>query len=149
SSFKPFVYAAALDNGYTPASKVLDTPFTDFVCAPGQDGCIYRPGEYHDEDLLGETTLRIGLEQSRNMITARLATNMGLQHMSEYGEKFGVYDHLPPYTANALGAKETTLWRLASGYASFVNGGYKITPTLLDRVQDRDGKTIYKRDDRV
>jgi penicillin-binding protein 1A len=156
SSFKPFVYAAALDvkddqgnYRYTPVSKVIDGPFTQFVGEAGQDGSIWKPDNFRGEGWLGPTTLRIGIEQSRNMITARLATDMGLEHMSEYGEKFGVYDHLPPYTANALGAYETTLLRMASGYAGFVNGGYKITPTFLDRVQDRDGKTIYKRDERI
>ncbi|MGD2132877.1 MAG: PBP1A family penicillin-binding protein [Maricaulaceae bacterium] len=144
SSFKPFVYAAALDNGYTPVSQVLDGPY---VSTDGDDGGFYKPSNYVDR-WYGMSTLRLGIELSRNMMTLRLANDMGLEHMSEYGERFGIYDDLPPYVAMALGAGETTLMRMATAYAELVNGGLEIEPTIVDRVQARDGSTIYRHDQR-
>jgi penicillin-binding protein 1A len=145
SSFKPFVYAAALDNGFTPVSKVLDAPY---VSPAGDAGSFYKPTNYEGR-WYGMMTLRRGIEQSRNAMTVRLANAMGLEHMSEYAERFGVYDDLPPYESMSLGAGETTLWRMVTGYGEFVNGGLRITPTIIDRVQDRDGRTIYRHDERV
>jgi penicillin-binding protein 1A len=143
SSFKPFVYAAALDNGYTPVSKILDAPYV----SPAEEG-FYKPTNYEGR-WYGPSTLRRGIELSRNAMTVRLANAMGLQLMSDYGERFGIYDDLPPYESMSLGAGETTLWRMVTGYAELVNGGYRVTPTIIDRVQDREGRTIERHDQRV
>ena len=142
SAFKPFVYAAALDNGYTPVSKVLDAPFV-LDMGPGQG--IWRPDNFEHE-FLGETTLRRGLELSRNVMTVRLANDLGMDRVVPYAIRFGVYDKLPPLLANSLGAYETTLLRLVTGYSEFVNGGKKVSPSLVDRIQDRNGKTIWRHD---
>jgi penicillin-binding protein 1A len=145
SSFKPFVYAAALDNGYTPVSKILDAPY---VSTAGEDGSFYKPTNYSGR-WYGPSTLRRGIELSRNAMTVRLANAMGLDLMSQYGERFGIYDNLPAYESMSLGAGETTLWRMVAAYAELVNGGYRITPTIVDRVQDREGRTIYRHDGRA
>jgi penicillin-binding protein 1A len=144
SSFKPFVYAAALDNGYTPASKVLDAPFV-MDMGPGQG--LWRP-ENFEHEFLGDTTLRRGLELSRNVMTVRLAYTLGMDKVVPYPIRFGVYDKLPPLLANSLGSYETTLLRLVTGYSEFVNGGKKIQASLIDRIQDRNGSTIWRHDDR-
>ncbi len=144
SSFKPFVYAAALDNGYTPASEVLDAP----VALPQGPGLpLWTPKNY-EHDYLGLTTLRRGLELSRNLMTIRLANDIGMDKVVPIAVRFGVYDQMAPYLSNAIGADETTLMRLTTGYSEFVNGGKKIEATLIDRVQDRNGKTIYRHDTR-
>jgi penicillin-binding protein 1A len=145
SSFKPFVYAAALDNGYTPVSMVLDAPF---VASGGPDLRFYRPQNY-SERFYGMSTLRLGLELSRNVMTVRLAQEMGMEPVAEYGERFGIYDDLEPVLAMSLGAGETTLWRLVTAYGALVNGGARIEPTIIDRVQDRDGQSIYIHDPRA
>ncbi len=139
SSFKPFAYAAALDNGYTPASLILDAPF---VAAGGADERFYMPSNYA-ERYYGMSTLRLGLELSRNVMTVRLAQEMGMQPIADYGVRFGIYDELSPVLAMSLGAGETTLYRLISAYAALINGGRRVEPTILDRVQDRSGATIY------
>jgi penicillin-binding protein 1A len=139
SSFKPFAYAAALDNGYTPSSLILDAPF---VATGGADERFYMPSNY-SERYYGESTLRLGLELSRNVMTVRLAQEMGMRPISDYGVRFGIYDELDPVLAMSLGAGETTLYRLISAYATLVNGGRRVEPTILDRVQDRTGATIY------
>lgn len=144
SSFKPFVYAAALDNGYTPVSKVLDAPFV-MDMGPGQG--LWQPDNF-EHDFLGDTTLRRGLELSRNVMTVRLAYTLGMDKVVPYPIRFGVYDKLPPLLANSLGAYETTLLRLVTGYSEFVNGGKKIQASLIDRIQDRNGKTIWRHDGR-
>jgi penicillin-binding protein 1A len=144
SSFKPFVYAAALDNGYTPVSKVLDAPF-EMDMGPGQG--IWRP-ENFEHEFLGDTTLRRGVELSRNVMTVRLANDLGMDKIVPYPIRFGVYDKLPPLLANSLGAYETTLLRMVTGYSEFVNGGKKIQPSLIDRIQDRNGRTIWRHDAR-
>ncbi|HUO02219.1 MAG TPA: penicillin-binding protein 1A [Rhizomicrobium sp.] len=144
SSFKPFVYAAALDNGYTPASKVLDAPFV-MDMGPGQG--LWRP-ENFEHEFLGDTTLRRGLELSRNVMTVRLAYTLGMDKVVPYPIRFGVYDKLPPLLANSLGSYETTLLRLVTGYSEFVNGGKKIQASLIDRIQDRNGRNIWLHDDR-
>ena len=144
SSFKPFVYAAALDNGYTPASKVLDAPFV-MDMGPGQG--LWRP-ENFEHEFLGETTLRRGIELSRNVMTVRLAAQIGMDKVVPYAVRFGVYDKMTPFLSNALGAAETTLLRMVTGYSEFVNGGKKVEPSLIDRIQDRNGKTIWRHDNR-
>lgn len=145
STFKPFVYATALDQGYTPASKVLDAPFAAYQ-GPGLP--LWTPENYEAGEYLGPTTLRRGLEQSRNLMTARLASTIGMAPIAATAERMGVYDKLPLYLANSLGAQVTTLLRLTTGYAEFVNGGRKLRATLIDRIQDRTGKTIYRSDSR-
>ncbi|MEM6900905.1 MAG: penicillin-binding protein 1A [Pseudomonadota bacterium] len=145
SSFKPFVYAAALENGYTPASRVLDAPFVDFDVEADD---FWAPGNYADGRFYGLTTMRVGLEQSRNLMTVRMAQDIGLEPVVEMAERMGAYENLPPYIAMSLGAGETTLWSMSKAYAAFVNGGREVTPTLLDRVQDRHGQTLYRHDQR-
>src|SRR5438093_3462661 len=142
SSFKPFVYAAALDNGYTPSTVVLDAPI-EIDTGTG----IWAPENY-TKKYYGPSTLRFGIEQSRNVMTVRLAQDIGMPLIGEYARRFGVYDSLPPYLSFALGAGETTLLRMVGAYAMFDNGGRKIQPTLIDRIQDRYGRTIYKHDSR-
>lgn len=148
SAFKPFVYAAALDvrdergdYAFTPAYQELDSAY---VSTGGRDGTFYKPSNYEGR-WYGLQTLRVGIERSRNTMTVRLANKIGLNRVSSYGERFGIYDNLPPYEAMALGAGETTLWRMVAAYAMLVNGGKRIEPTILDRVQDRDGRTIFRR----
>jgi penicillin-binding protein 1A len=145
SSFKPFVYATALDNGYTPASKVLDAPF-EMDQGPGLG--IWRPDNFEKGEFLGDTTLRRGLELSRNVMTVRLAHDIGMNQVVKLPIRFGVYDKLPPLLANSLGSYETTLLRMVTGYSEFVNGGKKISASLIDRIQDRNGKTIWRHDER-
>ena len=145
SSFKPFVYAAALDNDYTPVSIILDAPF---VASGDADMRFYRPQNY-SEVFYGPSTLRRGLELSRNVMTVRLAQEMGMAPIVEYGEGFGIYEDLEPTLAMALGAGETTLMDLVGGYAALVNGGRLIEPAILDRVQARSGETIYRHDQRA
>lgn len=144
SSFKPFVYMAALDNGFTPADLILDAPF---VVDQGGDLGVWKPDNYTKE-FYGAVPMRIGIEKSRNLMTVRLAQAVGLEKIAEYVERFGVIDGMPPVYSAALGSVETTLLRLTTGYAMIANGGKRITPSLIDRVQDRYGKTIYRHDQR-
>ncbi|HTM76166.1 MAG TPA: transglycosylase domain-containing protein, partial [Devosia sp.] len=139
SSFKPIVYSAALDNGYTPASVVLDAP----VEIRNSDGSIWRPENYAQQ-FYGPQTLRRGIERSRNVMTVRLARDIGMPLVAEYAKMFGVYDSMQPVLAMALGAGETTDMRMTAAYSTIANGGRKIVPTLIDRIQDRYGVTVYK-----
>ncbi len=143
SSFKPYVYAAALDNGYTPVSKVLDGPFE----MNDGSGHIWRPKNF-EKHYLGMATLRRGIELSRNLMTVRLAQAVGMDKVVQYPIKFGAYDHLQPLLANAIGAGETTLLKQVTGYSVFVNGGKRIIPSLIDRIQNRNGVTIWRHDGR-
>ena len=143
SSFKPLIYAAALDNGYSPTSIILDAP----VEFPDGRGGVWRPKNYGGKSA-GPSTLRRGIEKSRNLMTVRLANDLGMPLVAEYSRRFGVYDNLTPVLANALGAGETTVLKMTAAYATIANGGQKITPTLIDRVQDRYGKTVYRHDQR-
>ena len=143
SSFKPFVYAAALDNGYTPSSVVMDAPIEI-----ESGGKIWRPENY-GKKFYGPMTLRLGIERSRNVMTVRLAKDMGMPLIAEYSRRFGIYDDLMPVLAMALGAGETTVQRLVTAYATIANGGRKIEPTVIDRIQDRFGRTIYRHDQRI
>ncbi len=145
SSFKPFVYSAALDNGYTPSSIVVDGPIE---IDPGGGQPIWKPENY-EKNFLGPTTLRIGIEHSRNTMTVRLAKDIGMPLVVEYAKRFGIYDDLKPYLPMALGAGETTVLRLTSAYATIANGGRRVQATFIDRIQDRFGKTIYKHDPRI
>jgi penicillin-binding protein 1A len=142
SSFKPFVYAAALDNGYTPSSVILDAPIE--IVAGNE---IWRPENYGGK-FYGPSTLRTGVERSRNVMTVRLTQDMGMPLVAEYAKRFGIYDDLAPYLPMALGAGETTVLRLVTAYATIANGGRKINATLIDRIQDRFGRTIHQHDQR-
>jgi penicillin-binding protein 1A len=142
SSFKPIVYAAALDNGYTPASVVLDAPIR--IVSGGQ---VWEPKNYGGK-FAGPSTLRAGIERSRNLMTVRLANDMGMPLVAEYAERFGIYDKMNPVLAMALGSGETTVMRMVSAYAVMANGGKHIKPSLIDRIQDRYGKTVFKHDER-
>lgn len=144
SAFKPFVYLTALEKGFTPATLVMDTPVV-FEQGPGLPK--WRPQNY-SEDYLGPTPLRVGLEKSRNLMTVRLANYVGMDTVVKRVREFGLMDNLPPHLSMSLGAGETTLLRMATAYASFVNGGKKVIPTFIDRIQDRSGKTIFNHDTR-
>jgi penicillin-binding protein 1A len=146
SSFKPIVYSAAIDNGYTPSSIELDAPI-EIDTGPGGGG-IWKPENYGGK-FYGPSTLRFGLEESRNVMTVRLAQDIGMPLITEYAKRFGVYDDLPPYLSYALGAGETTVMRMVTAYAMLDNGGQRVKPTLIDRIQDRYGHTIYRHDDRT
>jgi penicillin-binding protein 1A len=143
SAFKPFVYAAALDNGYTPASVVLDAPIE--IVSGGE---LWRPKNYGGGSA-GPSTLRLGIERSRNLMTVRLAQDMGMNLVAEYAERFGVYDDMLPVLAMSLGSGETTVMRMVSAYSVLANGGKQIKPSLIDRIQDRYGKTIFKHEERT
>ncbi len=145
SSFKPFVYAAALDNGYTPSSVVMDAPLE---VDQGAGLGVWRPQNYSDQ-FYGPQTLRVGIEQSRNVMTVRLAQDMGMPLVSEYSRRFGIYDDLSPVLAMSLGSGETSVMRMTAAYAVVANGGRAIEPTLIDRVQDRYGRTIFRHDARL
>ncbi|MBE0529871.1 MAG: penicillin-binding protein 1A [Rhodospirillales bacterium] len=144
SAFKPFVYLAALDAGYTPSTLILDAPF---VIDQGPGLPKWRPANYSQE-FYGPSTMRLGIEKSRNLMTVRLAQTIGMDKVKEYAERFGVVDNLQPQIAMALGAGETTLLRMTSAYAMIVNGGKRVIPTLIDRIQDRNGQTVYRHDGR-
>lgn len=172
SAFKPFVYAAALENGFTPADQILDAPFVierkDVECEeteqgtlalrgaqeerneddsedPEDDECerFYKPENYNAGNFYGLSTLRLGVEKSRNAMTVRLANEMGMSPVMQLSKRFGIYDEPLPELAWALGAGETTLLRLATAYSAMINGGKAVEPRILDRVQDGNGKTIF------
>ena len=143
SSFKPFVYAAALDSGYSPATIVVDAPIE--INTPQG---VWRP-QNSSNQFYGPTPLRTGIEQSRNLMTIRLAQEVGIGRCRGLCRKFGVYDNMNRVLATALGSDETTLFKMVAAYAMFANGGERVEPTLVDRVQDRYGKTVYRHDERI
>ncbi|MGL4636856.1 MAG: penicillin-binding protein 1A [Beijerinckiaceae bacterium] len=145
SSFKPFVYATALDNGYTPSSVIVDEAIE--IDQGGTLG-IWKPENY-DGGTAGPRTLRYGIEQSKNLMTIRLARDVGMPLIAEYSKRFGIYDDMLPVLAMSLGAGETTVLRLTAAYGMLANGGRRIKPTLIDRIQDRYGATIFKHDERI
>lgn len=142
SSFKPFVYAAALDAGYSPATIVLDAPIV--VRAGGK---AWRPKNSSGK-FYGPQPLRKGLELSRNLMTVRIAQQVGMDRVADYAERFGVYENMPHHLSYALGAGETTLYNMVAAYGMFANGGKRVRPTVVDRVQDRNGKTLFRHDPR-
>jgi penicillin-binding protein 1A len=144
SAIKPFVYLAALDHGYTPSTLVLDAPVT-IDQGPGLPKWQPKNYEHHS---FGMTTLRVGLEESHDLMTIRMGAAIGLDAVAHDVERFGIMDHMPREYSMLIGAEETTPLRLTAAYAMLVNGGKKITPTLIDRVQDRNGVTIYRADNR-
>ncbi len=143
SAYKPFVYAAALDSGFTPATIVVDAPIE--VNTPQG---VWRPTNASNQ-FYGPTPVRRGVEMSRNLMTVRLAQEIGMDVVGGYAERFGVYDRAQQNLAAALGSQETTLFRMVAAYAMFANGGERVEPTLVDRVQDRWGETIYRHDQRT
>lgn len=143
SAFKPFVYLAALNNGFTPSTLVLDGPFS-IEQSPGN---YWRPTNYSNK-YYGPSTLRLGIEKSRNLMTVRLANNIGMDKVVDTATKFGIADEMKNFLSYSLGAGETTLLRLTAAYGMLANGGKKITPTFVDRIQDRNGKTIFSYDNR-
>ncbi len=143
SSFKPVVYAAALDNGYSPASVVLDAPI-EFKLPNGES---WKPKNY-EKDFFGPSTLRRGIEQSRNTMTVRLADAMGITKVADLAQRLGIYDHMPHQLSMALGAGETSLLKMTTAYSMIANGGKKVEATLIDRIQDRFGRTIFRFDKR-
>lgn len=142
SAFKPFVYLAALDKGYTPTTLILDAPL---AVDQGANKPKWKPANY-TRKFYGPSIMRVGIEKSRNLMTARLAMAIGMPLIQDYGRKFGIYDNLAPFLSNSLGAGETSLLRLTTAYGQLVNGGKQITPYLIDRVQDRYGRTVKRHD---
>lgn len=145
SSFKPFVYAAAIDNGYKPTSIILDAPI-EIEQGPGLE--IWKPDNYDNQKSAGPSTLRFGIEKSRNQMTVRLAQDLGMPIITEYARRFGIYDDLLPVLSMSLGAGETTLMKMATAYCMLANGGRQVKSTLIDRIQDRWGKTVWRHDER-
>ncbi|MDP5362714.1 MAG: penicillin-binding transpeptidase domain-containing protein, partial [Paracoccaceae bacterium] len=143
SSFKPFVYAAALDSGYSPATIIVDAPIT--INTPQG---VWRPRNASNQ-FYGPTPMRTGIERSRNLMTIRLAQEIGIDTVGLYAERFGVYDNMNRVLAASLGSDETTLFKMVAAYAMFANGGERVEPTLVDRVQDRFGHTVYRHDQRT
>ena len=143
SAFKPFVYATALENGYSPGSRVLDSPVT----FRGANGQSWTPENYSRRSY-GWQSLRNGLVYSRNQMTVRLANSVGMKKISQHARDFGVVDEMAPQLAMALGSGETTPYKLTAAYAAFANGGRRITPHLMEVVHDRDGKTVFAAEDR-
>jgi len=144
SAFKPFIYAAALENGFTPSTLILDAPF---VMEQGEGLKTWKPENY-GKKFYGPSTLRTGIEKSRNLMTVRVAQKVGFEKISEIMNSFGIYDDVPELLSVSLGSAETTLIKLTNAYCTFVNGGKKVTPIFIDRIQDRRGKTIFNADKR-
>jgi len=145
SAIKPFVYAAALDHGFTPSSVVMDTPVT-IDLGPGQ--APWTPKNFEGRNGNGPTTLRVGLELSHDMMTVRVGQAIGLDAVGSVVERFGIMDQMPREYSMLLGAGETTVLRLTTAFAMLVNGGKHITPSLIDRIQDRNGNAIFRLDQR-
>ena len=145
STIKPIVYSSAIDNGWTPSSVEVDGPIE---IDQGQGGGVWRPENFSVGKYQGPTTLRNALRLSLNTVTVRLAQDIGMPLIGEYAKRFGIYDELPNYLSYALGAGETTVMRMVTAYSMIDNGGARVRPTLIDRIQDRYGRTIFKHDTR-
>ena len=145
SAFKPFIYALALENKYTPSSLILDAPL---VLEQGADLKMWKPENY-GKKFYGPSTLRMGLEKSRNLMTVRIAQDLGLKKIVNFSKKLGIYDDPSELLSISLGSAETTLLKLTSAYCSFANGGKLVKPILIDRIQDSEGNTILKNENRV
>ena len=144
SAFKPFIYALALENGYTPSTLILDAPL---VLEQGTDLKMWKPQNY-GKKFYGPSTLRMGLEKSRNLMTVRIAQDLGLKKIVNFSEQLGIYDNPSELLSISLGSAETTLLKLTSAYCSFVNGGKLIKPIMIDRIQDSEGNTIFNNEKR-
>ncbi|MBD1162811.1 PBP1A family penicillin-binding protein [Pelagibacterales bacterium SAG-MED12] len=145
SAFKPFVYALALENNYTPSSLVLDAPL---VLAQGSDLKMWKPENY-GKKFYGPSTLRIGLEKSRNLMTVRIAQSLGVDKVASFSKDLGIYENPEELLSISLGSAETTLMKLTSAYSAFINGGKLVSPILIDRVQDSEGNTILNNENRT
>ena len=145
SAFKPFVYALALENGYTPSTLVLDAPL---VVEQGFDLKMWKPENYGMK-FYGPSTLRMGLEKSRNLMTVRIAQDLGLKKIINFSSKLGIYDNPSELLSISLGSAETTLIKLTAAYCSFVNGGKLVNPIMIDRIQDSAGNTIFNNEKRT
>ena len=144
SAFKPFVYAAALENNYSPNSIVLDAPF---IAEQGVGLKNWKPENY-GKKFYGPSTLRKGVEYSRNLMTVRISESLGLNKILKLSKELDIYDDIPELLSVSLGSAETTLLNITSAYATFANGGKKVTPILIDKIQDRRGKSIFNSDTR-
>ena len=144
SAFKPFIYALALENGYSPSTLILDAPL---VLKQGTDLKMWKPENY-GKKFYGHSTLREGLEKSRNLMTVRISQDLGLGKIVELSKNLGIYENPTELLSISLGSAETTLLKLTTAYCSFVNGGKLINPKLIDRIQDGEGNTILKTEDR-
>ncbi len=144
SAFKPFVYAAALENGFTPSTLVLDAPI---VMDQGEGLKTWKPENY-GKQFYGPSTLRVGIEKSRNLMTVRVAQTVGFEKISNITSNLGIYEDIPELLSVSLGSAETTLLKLTNAYCTFVNGGKKVVPIFIDKIQNRRGKTIFKADNR-
>ena len=144
SAFKPFIYALALENGYTPSTLILDAPL---VLEQGSDLKLWKPENY-GKKFYGPSTLRMGLEKSRNLMTVRIAQDLGLKKIVNFSKKLGIYDNPSELISISLGSAETTLLKLTSAYCSFVNGGKLVKPIMIDRIQDSEGNTIFNNEKR-
>ena len=144
SAFKPLVYAAALENGFNPSTLVLDAPF---VMDQGEGLKTWKPENY-GKKFYGPSTLRTGIEKSRNLMTVRVAQEVGFEEISKITNSFDIYKDIPELLSVSLGSAETTLIKLTNAYCTFVNGGKKVTPIMIDRIQNRRGKTIFNSDKR-
>ena len=144
SSFKPFVYLPALEAGVPPTQRFLDGPI-EVVTSQG----VWRPSNYKEGSYSGYVSIRTALQKSLNLVTVRVAQEVGMAKVSETAARFGVIDSMPKYIAMSLGSGETTVLRMAAGYAGFASGGRKVTPTLIDSVQDRRGKVVSRSDARA
>ena len=145
SAFKPFVYALALENEYTPTSLVLDAPL---VLDQGSDLKMWKPENY-GKKFYGLSTLRTGLEKSRNLMTVRIAQNLGIKKVVKFSKDLGIYENPKELLSISLGSTETTLLKLTSAYSAFVNGGKLVEPILIDRIQDSEGNTIINNEKRT
>ena len=144
SAFKPFVYALALENNFTPSSIILDAPL---VLDQGTDLKMWKPENY-GKKFYGPSTLRIGLEKSRNLMTVRIAQNLGINKIIDFSKNLGIYENPEELLSISLGSAETTLLKLTSAYSVFVNGGKLVNPVMIDRIQDSEGKTIFNNEKR-
>ena len=144
SAFKPFIYALALENGYSPSTLILDAPL---VLKQGTDLKMWKPENY-GKKFYGRSTLREGLEKSRNLMTVRISQDLGLKKIVNLSKSLGIYENPTELLSISLGSAETTLLKLTSAYCSFVNGGKLVKPKLIDRIQDSEGNTIFKTEDR-
>ena len=144
SAFKPFIYALALENGYTPSTLILDAPL---VLEQGSDLKMWKPENY-GKKFYGPSTLRMGLEKSRNLMTVRIAQDLGLKKIVNFSKQLGIYDNPSELLSISLGSAETTLLKLTSAYCSFVNGGKLVNPIMIDRIQDSEGNTIFNNEKR-
>ena len=144
SAFKPFIYALALENGYTPSTLILDAPL---VLEQGSDLKMWKPVNY-GKKFYGPSTLRMGLEKSRNLMTVRIAQDLGLKKIVNFSKQLGIYDNPSELLSISLGSAETTLLKLTSAYSSFVNGGKLVKPIMIDRIQDSEGSTILNNEKR-